>query len=440
MSLPEKGEPGYSSKRVAFFTLGCKLNFSESSTVARDLLTRGFRKVDFGERADLYVINTCSVTENAERKCRKVVRQARRASPDAFIAVMGCYAQLRPQEISSIPGVDVVVGADEKFNLPARLGNLEKRSIAQSHSCDIDQVHTFFPSYSAHERTRAFLKVQDGCDYNCSYCTIPDARGKSRSGSVFAVMEQARWLAQTGVREIVLTGVNIGDFGAGSNESLLDLIQSLDKIDSIDRVRISSIEPNLLTDAIIHFVARSERFVPHFHIPLQSGSNRILSAMRRRYRADLYRKKVATIREHLPDCCIGVDVIVGFPGETEADFLETYELLLEADISYLHVFTYSERPDTKALEISPIVSKEDRAGRSRILHTLSRQKRESFYERHCGRTMPILFEEYHNGILSGMTENYIRVKTAGERRMINEIENVHVLEQRRDYLMGELTN
>lgn len=408
--------------------------------MARDLFTRGFRKVDFGERADLYVINSCSVTENAERKCRKVVRQARRTSPDAFIAVMGCYAQLRPQEISRIPGVDVVVGADDKFDLPASLGDLEKRSVAHYHSCDIEQVNTFSPSYSVNERTRAFLKVQDGCDYNCSYCTIPSARGKSRSGSVRSVTKQAQWLGQNGVREIVLTGVNIGDFGAGKNESLLDLIQSLDMIDAVDRFRISSIEPNLLTDAIIDFVARSAKLVPHFHIPLQSGSNRILSAMRRRYRADLYREKVATIRECMPDCCIGVDVIVGFPGETENDFLETYEFLLEVDISYLHVFAFSERPDTDALLISPVVPKKERSRRSELLHTLSRQKRESFYMNHCGRTMPVLFEEYDNGILSGMTENYIRVKTTGERTMINEIKAVHLSQLMEGYLMGDLTN
>ena len=408
--------------------------------MARDLFTNGFHKVDFGERADLYVINTCSVTDNAERKCRKVVRQALRSSPDAFIAVMGCYAQLRPREISRIPGVDIVVGADEKFNLPASLDDLNKRSIPQYHSCDIEQVNTFFPAYSVGERTRAFLKVQDGCDYNCSYCIIPEARGRSRSGTVLQVMVQARRLAQTGVREIVLTGVNTGDFGTWNGESLLDLIQSLDTIDGIDRFRISSIESNLLSDAIIDFVARSERFVPHFHIPLQSGSNRVLSAMRRRYHADLYREKVATVKERIPDCCIGVDVIVGFPSESERDFLKTYELLSQADISYLHVFTYSERPNTDALKVSPVVPQKERSRRSKILHTLSSQKKESFYDDHRGRTMPVLFEKYDAGILSGMTDNYIRVETVGEERMINEIRKVHLLEQKRGFLRGELAN
>ncbi|MFQ6674227.1 MAG: tRNA (N(6)-L-threonylcarbamoyladenosine(37)-C(2))-methylthiotransferase MtaB, partial [Fidelibacterota bacterium] len=343
-------------KTVAFHTLGCKLNFSETSTLARDLRRGGFRTVDFSQHADLYVINTCSVTENAHRKCRKIIRQALRRSPDARVAVVGCYAQLQPEEIAAIPGVSLVLGAGEKFNLVNHVGNLEPASPGKIYSCDISHVDVFFPSHSVGDRTRAFLKVQDGCNYACSYCTIPLARGASRSDSVGRVVARAEEIASRGAREIVLTGVNIGDFGRRNGETFFDLIRQMDNLEGNHRIRISSIEPNLLSDDIIRFVARSKRFVPHFHIPLQSGSNTVLTLMRRRYRRELYADRVKAIKRLMPDCCIGADVIAGFPGEGREEFLDSYAFVSELDISYLHVFTYPERPSTAALKIAGVVS------------------------------------------------------------------------------------
>lgn len=404
-------------KKVAFYTLGCKLNFSETSTIARDLEKEGYEKVPFGHRADLCVINTCSVTDNADRKCRQVVRQALRTNPDSFIAVVGCYAQLQPEEIAEIPGVDLVLGATEKFNLPAYLESLEKRDSGAIHSCEIDQADFYVGSYAIGDRTRAFLKVQDGCDYKCTYCTIPLARGISRSDTLENVLKNAREISGQGIREIVLTGVNIGDYGKGEfgnkkhEHTFLELVKALDEVPGISRYRISSIEPNLLSNETIDFVSHSKHFVPHFHIPLQSGSNTILGLMRRRYRKELYAERVARIRDNMPQACIGVDVIVGFPGETEALFMETYNFLHALDISYLHVFTYSERPNTLASEMDSVVSDSDRARRSKMLRSLSEKKRREFYKKHLNAKAEVLFEgENKQGYIHGFTENYIKVK------------------------------
>jgi len=360
-------------KRIAFHTLGCKLNFSETATISRDFIRHGFEKVDYRDKADFYVLNTCSVTDNADKEARKLIRQAKRRNPDSSVAVIGCYAQLKPNEISEIDGVDIVLGAEEKFNLLDHLDAIDLKGKVKVIQSEIDHVHTFIPSYSTGERTRSFLKIQDGCDYSCSFCTIPLARGESRSNTVENTMKTARKVAETDTREIVLTGVNIGDFGKGSKETFYALIQQLDTLERIDRIRISSVEPNLLTNQIIEFCAQSEKFMPHFHVPLQSGSDKILGAMRRRYKRTLYENCVAKIKQCIPDACIGVDVIVGFPGETDDDFLDTYNFLNELDISYLHVFTYSERPNTDALEIGAVVSKGDRAYRSKMLHILHKQ-------------------------------------------------------------------
>ena len=368
------------TKRVAFHTLGCKLNFSETATISRDFIRHGFEKVDYRDEADIYVLNTCSVTENADRKARKLIRQAKRRNPNSSIAVIGCYAQLKPETIAEIDGVDLVLGAEEKFNLLNHLDNLDLNNGTRVIKSDINHVHTFTSSYSSGERARSFLKVQDGCDYTCSFCTIPFARGKSHSDTIANTMKVAQEVAATDAREIVLTGVNIGDFGKGTTETFFDLIQELDQLEGIDRIRISSIEPNLLTDEMIEFCAASQKFMPHFHVPLQSGSDKILGAMRRRYKRTLYENSVAKIKQCIPDACIGVDVIVGFPGETDDDFLDTYNFLNELDISYLHVFTYSERPNTDALEIGAVVSKGDRAYRSKMLHILSDKKRRFFHE------------------------------------------------------------
>ncbi|WP_088342315.1 tRNA (N(6)-L-threonylcarbamoyladenosine(37)-C(2))-methylthiotransferase MtaB [Robiginitalea sediminis] len=405
------------SKTVAFHTLGCKLNFAETSTIARSLADVGFARVEFPEAADLYVINTCSVTDNADKRCRHAVRQARRANPEGFIAIVGCYAQLQPEEIAAIHGVDLVLGASEKFNLPDYLGDLSKKPAGQVHSCEIEQADFYVGSYAIGDRTRAFLKVQDGCDYKCTYCTIPLARGISRSATLRQVLDQAREIAAQGIREIVLTGVNIGDYGKGEfgnkkhEHTFLELVRELDQVPGIERVRISSIEPNLLQNETIDFVAGSKHFVPHFHIPLQSGSNEILKRMRRRYLRELYAERVDRIRRTMPDACIGVDVIVGFPGETEALFRETYDFLHGLDISYLHVFTYSERPDTPAAEMDGVVAMEQRRRRSQMLRSLSEKKRRQFYQDQLGTERTVLLEaENRKGYIQGYTENYVKVK------------------------------
>ena len=412
------------TKRVAFHTLGCKLNFSETATISRDFICHGFEKVDYRDKADIYVLNTCSVTENADKEARKLIRQAKRRNPDSSVAVIGCYAQLKPNDIAAITGVDMVLGAQEKFNLLNHLDTIDLNGGTKVIQSEIDHVHKFTPSYSSGERTRSFLKVQDGCDYTCSFCTIPLARGKSRSDSIENTMKVAKEVAQTDTRELVLTGVNIGDFGKGTSETFFDLIQQLDTLDGIDRIRISSIEPNLFTDEIIEFCATSQKFMPHFHVPLQSGSDKILSDMRRRYKRDLYQNRVEKIKSVLPDACIGVDVIVGFPGETNNDFLNTYNFLNELEISYLHVFTYSERPDTDAVEMGEAVSKEKRAERSRMLHILSDKKRRFFHDQFVNQRRPVLFENMKNGKLLGHTDNYIQIQTDGTPDLINTIHPV----------------
>ena len=410
-------------KTVAFHTLGCKLNFAESAFICTNVESHGFRRVDFSQQADFYVVNTCSVTNSADRKCRKVVRQALRKSPEAFVAVIGCYAQLRPGEISTIPGVDLVLGAGEKFNLPAYLSDISKRESGEIHSCQIETVDHFFSSCSTSERTRAFLKVQDGCDYTCSYCTIPMARGRSRSYGVKQTVAVARRLLDKEVREIVLTGVNIGDFGAGMEETFIDLLTTLDRIGA-ERIRISSIEPNLLTDDIIDFMSESNSFVPHFHIPLQSGSDKILKKMRRRYSSELYQSRVKKVKQAMPYSCIGVDVIVGFPGETDDDFSETVRQLNDADISYLHVFSYSERPGTEAVKMKQKIASDVRAERSKQLQILSINKRRAFYESCLGQVRTVLFETWNNGILKGFTDNYIRVEVEGKRNLSGKTQRV----------------
>ena len=376
------------TKRVAFHTLGCKLNFSETATISRDFIRHGFEKVDYRDEADIYVLNTCSVTENADKEARKLIRRAKRRNPNSSIAVIGCYAQLKPNDIAAIEGVDIVLGAEEKFNLLNHLDSIDLNIGTKVIQSQIDHLHTFIPSYSSGERTRSFLKVQDGCDYTCSFCTIPLARGESRSDTIESTMKTAREVAATDAREIVLTGVNIGDFGKGSHETFFDLIHQLDLLDGIDRIRISSIEPNLITNEIIEFCAKSEKLMPHFHVPLQSGSDKILNAMRRRYKRSLFEGRVLKIKECIPDACIGVDVIVGFPGETDDDFLDTYHFLNELDISYLHVFTYSERPNTDADEMGKVVSKEKRAERSKMLHILSDKKRRFFHDQFISKESP----------------------------------------------------
>ena len=425
-------------KRIAFHTLGCKLNFSETATISRDFIRHGFEKVDYRDKADFYVLNTCSVTDNADKEARKLIRQAKRRNPDSSVAVIGCYAQLKPNEISEIDGVDIVLGAEEKFNLLDHLDAIDLKGKVKVIQSEIDHVHTFIPSYSAGERTRSFLKIQDGCDYSCSFCTIPLARGKSRNNTVENTMKTAREIAETDTREIVLTGVNIGDFGKGTSETFYDLIQQLNRLEGIDRIRISSIEPNLLTNEIIEFCAFSEKFMPHFHSPLQSGSDKILSAMRRRYRRNLYENRVAKIKSHIPDCCIGVDVIVGFPGETDNDFLDTYNFLNELDISYLHVFTYSERPDTDAVEMGEAVPKEKRTERSKMLHILSDKKQRYFYDQFTNQKRLVLFENVKNGKIMGHTDNYIQVHVEGEANLINKILPVRMKENYTSLVSGVL--
>jgi threonylcarbamoyladenosine tRNA methylthiotransferase MtaB len=422
------------SKTVAFHTLGCKLNYSETSTLSRSLEANGFVKKDFEEAADVYVINTCSVTENADKECRQIVRRIQRRSPQATVVVTGCYAQLKPKEIAQIEGVDLVLGAAEKFNLAHHLKEFTKGSAdnggAKICSCDIEDVSGFNSSYSINDRTRTFLKVQDGCDYNCSFCTIPLARGHSRSDSIEGVLRNMRELAAGGTKEIVLTGINLGDFGKGQDggrtpdSSFYELIQAMDKEHGIERIRISSIEPNLLTDEIISFVAGSGKFMPHFHIPLQSGSNKILGLMRRRYKHELYRDRVALIKKLMPHCCIGADVIVGFPGETADDFRETFDFLHNLDVSYLHVFTYSERDNTHALSIKPVVPVNLRHERNKALRNLSYQKMQYFTELHRGQSRSVLFEHAEkDGIMEGYTDNYIKVQVPFKNELVNKIVN-----------------
>ncbi len=420
-------------KKVAFYTLGCKLNFSETSTLARLMEQQGFERVEFNQRPDVFIINTCSVTDNADKKCRKIVREAQKINPDGYVAILGCYAQLKPQEIAGIPGVDAVLGASEKFRLHELMPTFVKvpsGQPAQVFNSPIEHAIEYHASYSLNDRTRTFLKVQDGCDYPCAYCTIPLARGKSRSDTIANVVQSAQEIASRGVKEIVLTGVNIGDFGLIDGQrqtTFLALIQALDAVEGIERFRISSIEPNLLTDEIIAFVAQSKRFVPHFHVPLQSGSNQVLSLMRRRYKRELYADRVAKIKMLMPNACIGVDVIVGHPGETNDAFLDTYTFLNELPVSYLHVFTYSERPNTTALGIKPVVPGSVRAERSKMLHILSDKKRRAFYELQVGRAATVLFEEdIADGQMQGFTENYVRVVATYDPLLINELKPVQL--------------
>lgn len=419
---------------VAFHTLGCKLNFSETSTLSRQLEKEGFEKKAFTEVADVYVINTCSVTENADKECRQLVRRIQRQAPESFVVITGCYAQLKPQEIAEIPGVDLVLGAAEKFNLVQHLSSLTKGDATKICSCDIETVSGFHASYSVNDRTRTFLKVQDGCDYSCTFCTIPMARGKSRSDSIQNVVQQSITLEKNGVKEIVLTGINLGDFGKGEaggrkhEENFFDLVKALDAETKIPRYRISSIEPNLLTNEIIEWVAKSDQFMPHFHIPLQSGSNAVLKLMQRRYATDLYEDRIAQIKKLMPHACIGVDVIVGSPGETEAYFKETMDFLHALDISYLHVFTYSERAMTKALNIKPVVPMQVRHERNKIARNLSYQKLQYFTAQQVGQTRKVLFEspklvKDSEGLmmLEGYTDNYIKVETPYRPEWSNQI-------------------
>mgnify|MGYP001376823384 FL=1 len=426
------------TKRVAFHTLGCKLNYSETSTISRDFITRGFEKVEYRDHADIYVINTCSVTENADKEARKLIRQAKRLNPESNVAVIGCYAQLKPEEIAAIDGVDLVIGSEEKFNLLDHLNELGQKEDNTIIRSNIEHVHSFKPSYSIGDRTRSYLKVQDGCDYTCSFCTIPLARGKSRSGNIQTTLKIAQEVALKGAKEIVLTGVNIGDFGAGSGENLLQLLIELDNIEGVERFRISSIEPNLLYDDIIAFCNASKKFVPHFHIPLQSGSNKILKGMRRRYDQTIYRKKINKIISSNPETCIGVDVMVGFPGESDKEFLETYNFINDIDISYLHVFTYSERPNTPAKKINEAISKKVRTERSKMLHILSQKKRRYFYDKFINTDREVLFESSRNGKLVGHTDNYIKVETDNIPGLVNEIHSVKLIENRGEFVMGEI--
>ncbi len=421
------------SKKVAFHTLGCKLNFSETSTIARNFEQEGFERVDFTEEADIYVINTCSVTENADKRFKTIVKKAQKLNPDAFVAAVGCYAQLKPEELADVNGVDLVLGATEKFNITQYLNDLSKNDFGEVHSCEIQEADFYVGSYSIGDRTRAFLKVQDGCDYKCTYCTIPLARGISRSDKMENVISNASEIAAQGIKEIVLTGVNIGDYGKGEfgnkkhEHTFLDLVKALDSIVGIERLRISSIEPNLLKDETIDMVAQSRTFVPHFHIPLQSGNNEMLGKMRRRYRRELYVDRVARIKKQMPQACIGVDVIVGFPGETDDHFLDTYTFLQELDISYLHVFTYSERDNTPAATMEGAVPIKKRKKRSKMLRGLSAKKRRSFYESQLGTTHEVLFEgENKKGYIHGFTENYVKVKTSWDPALINTIHSVNL--------------
>ena len=409
-------------KTVAFHTLGCKLNFTETSTIGRQFLNAGFEKAEFNEAADVYVVNTCSVTEQANKKCRNVIRGALRLNPDAYVIVVGCYAQLKPQEIAEIPGVDLVLGAGDKFRIMELVADFTKEKNPCVYNSQISEVNGFVDAWSAGDRTRAFLKIQDGCDYKCSFCTIPLARGKSRGDSLAHVLTHVRTIGASGVKEIVLTGVNIGDYGKDQPETFFDVVQAIDEQEGIERVRISSIEPNLLSDEIIAFVAQSRRFMPHFHIPLQSGNNEILAQMRRRYQRELYQDRVALIKSLMPHACIGVDVIVGFPGETDAHFEDTYRFLNELDIAYLHVFPYSERENTLAAGMKGVVPIKTRHQRGEMLRILSEKKRRFFYEQFAGQVRPVLFEgSEQEGSMFGFTDNYIKVVAPFEEKWVNQI-------------------
>ncbi|WP_299317768.1 tRNA (N(6)-L-threonylcarbamoyladenosine(37)-C(2))-methylthiotransferase MtaB [uncultured Maribacter sp.] len=429
-------------KKVAFYTLGCKLNFSETSTIARSFADEGFDRVDFSEKADMYVINTCSVTDNADKKFKTIVKKAQKVNPDAFVAAVGCYAQLKPEELADVDGVDLVLGATEKFKITDYINDLTKNDHGKVHSCEIADADFYVGSYAIGDRTRAFLKVQDGCDYKCTYCTIPLARGISRSDTLENVLKNAADISEQGIKEIVLTGVNIGDYGKGEfgnkkhEHTFLDLVTALDDVDGIHRLRISSIEPNLLKNETIEFVSQSKNFVPHFHIPLQSGSDDLLKLMKRRYMTNLYKERVAKIRGVMPNCCIGVDVIVGFPGETEAHFLETYHFLNDLDISYLHVFTYSERDNTPAATMGGVVPNKVRSKRSKMLRGLSVKKRRAFYESQLGNNLTVLFEgENKEGYIHGFTENYVKVKSPWNPELVNTLHQVKLTEIDKDGLV-----
>ena len=418
-------------KKVAFYTLGCKLNFSETSTIARSFVNEGFNRVDFNEKADVYVINTCSVTDNADKRFKSIVKNALKKNEEAFLIAVGCYAQLKPEELAAVDGVDLVLGATEKFNVTSYINDLTKNQHGKVHSCEISDADFYVGSYSIGDRTRAFLKVQDGCDYKCTYCTIPLARGISRSDTLENVLTNAQEISKRGIKEIVLTGVNIGDYGKGEfgnkkhEHTFLELVKELDKVEGIHRLRISSIEPNLLKDETIDFVADSKTFVHHFHIPLQSGSDDLLKLMKRRYLRDTYTNRVHRIKEIMPNACIGVDVIVGFPGETDEHFLETYNYLNDLDISYLHVFTYSERPNTEAVLMDGVVPKKVRAKRSKMLRGLSVKKRRAFYESQIGSSSVVLFEsENKEGYIHGFTENYVKVKTPWNPSLVNTLHQI----------------
>ncbi|KEO74576.1 tRNA (N(6)-L-threonylcarbamoyladenosine(37)-C(2))-methylthiotransferase MtaB [Anditalea andensis] len=418
-------------KKVAFYTLGCKLNYSETSTISRMFESKGYQKVNFDDSPDIFIINTCSVTENADKKCKKIVKEAKKISPNSYVTIIGCYAQLKPQEISEIKGVDAVLGAAEKFRLIELLDGFAKGHETKVLASEIQEATVFNNAYSMHDRTRTFLKVQDGCNYGCAFCTIPLARGKSRSDTILNIINAAQDIAATDVKEVVLTGVNIGDFGIQEGkrkEKFIDLIKALDEIEGIDRFRISSIEPNLLTNEAIDFVSKSKHFVPHFHIPLQSGNNEILRKMGRRYLRELYEDRISKIKGLMPHCCIGVDIIVGFPGETDEHFLDTYNFLKELPISYLHVFTYSERANTRAVEMENPVPLKIRNERSKMLRILSEKKRRKFYEENLSNTYTVLFEEdIENGMMHGFTENYIRVSAKYDPLLTNELKKVQLL-------------
>ena len=430
---------GTPAKKIAFHTLGCKLNFSETSSLSRDSLKYGYENVNSKEYADIYVFNTCSVTENANKETKKLIRRSKRINPKAFIALIGCYAQLKPEELINIDDVNMVLGTAEKFEL---LNHLDKVKISNDIKVvlnnDINEISSFNPSYSGDDRTRAFLKVQDGCDYSCTFCTIPRARGKSRSASINQTVNLAKKISKSKTKEIVLTGVNIGDFGIYNNESFLELIKEIDLQVEIDRVRISSIEPNLLSNEIIEFCFNSEKFMPHFHIPLQSGSNKILKSMRRRYKVEEFKSRINTIKNLDSHACIGVDVIVGYPSETEEEFMETYEFLKNQDVSYLHVFTYSERENTKAIDLKPAVPFKERSNRSKLLRELSDQKKAQFYKKSIGASRPLLVENNKNGILFGYTDNYIKVKINAESSIENTIQMVNILDFRAEYMLGKI--
>ncbi len=422
-----------SKGKVAFHTLGCKLNFAETSTIARDFSAKGFEKVTFSEAADIYVINTCSVTENADKETKTIIRSALKHNPEAFVAIVGCYAQLKPEQIAQIEGVDLVLGATEKFKITDFIHDLTKKDLGEIHSCEIVDADFFVGSYSIGDRTRAFLKVQDGCDYKCTYCTIPLARGISRSDSMESVLRNAKEISEKDIKEIVLTGVNIGDYGKGEfgnkkhEHTFLELVQNLEKVDGIERLRISSIEPNLLKNETIDFVANSKTFVPHFHIPLQSGSDKLLGLMKRRYKRETYTNRVEQIKRTMPHACIGVDVIVGFPGETDELFMETYNYLNDMDVSYFHVFTYSERANTEAAEMTDVVDRGVRKKRSKMLRILSAKKKRAFYEKQLGTKTRVLYEgDNKEGWIHGFTENYIKVKTHWNPKLVNQIQDIEL--------------